>query len=132
MSGSPFAIVVAFEDASRERFVLARHRERGWEIPGGHLEDGERPAEAAKREFAEEIGHALEDLSEVLVQEREVGTCHVFAARLGEALDEGGDDEAVEDWRLVGGLDEVDPLAFPEDPYGAIEAELGVDLGSPG
>jgi 8-oxo-dGTP pyrophosphatase MutT (NUDIX family) len=125
----PFAIVLAFEDSERERFVLARHEERGWEIPGGHLEEGESPAEAARREFAEEIGHALEALSPVLVQEREVGTCHVFAARVGPRTREGDThDDRIVDWRFVERLGDVEPLAFPDDPYAEIEEELGVEL----
>lgn len=129
----PFAIVVCFEDRARQRFVLARHEDRGWEIPGGHVEDGETAAEAAAREFGEEIGREVVGLQPVLVQEREVGRCHVFTGRLGEPVDEGGKgDESVVDWRLVERLDDVEPLAFPNDPYEAIEDELGVELGAPG
>lgn len=32
---------------------------RGWDIPGGHIDPGENPAEAATREVAEETGLAL-------------------------------------------------------------------------
>lgn len=128
-SGEPFAIVVAFETPARERFVLARHEERGWEIPGGHLEDDETPAEAARREFAEEIGRELVELEPVLVQERDVGTCHVFAARVaGPARPDAAKDETIVDWRFVERLGQVEPLAFPDDPYDEIEAELGVKL----
>lgn len=128
-AGRPFAIVVAFEDDSRERFVLARHEQRGWEIPGGHVEEDESPAQAARREFAEEIGHQLVDFHPVIVQEREVGTCHVYAGHVGERLeDDASRDEQIADWRFVERLDEVEPLAFPDDPYEAIEAELGVRL----
>lgn len=127
--GEPFAIVVAFETRARERFVLARHAERGWEIPGGHIEEGETPAQAARREFAEEIDRRLVDLDPVLVQKRNVGTCHVFTARVGDpaSTDTGRDDKVV-DWRFVESLGEVEPLAFPNDPYEAIEDELGVKL----
>lgn len=128
-AGQPFAIVVAFEDASRERFVLARHEDRGWEIPGGHVEEDESPAQAARREFAEEIGHQLVDFHPVTVQERDVGTCHVYAGHLGEPVeDEAPRDEQIADWRFVGRLGEVEPLAFPDDPYEAIEDQLGVSL----
>ena len=63
--------------ASRPRFVLAwvtragetcthmgdgghvlfvEHPERGWEIPGGHMESGESPEQALHRELQEETG----------------------------------------------------------------------------
>ena len=42
------------------RILLSRHRERsGWETQGGHIEPGETPLEAARRELYEESG-ALE------------------------------------------------------------------------
>ena len=36
--------------------VFVRHPERGWEIPGGHLNDGESPETALRREILEETG----------------------------------------------------------------------------
>lgn len=132
MSGDPFAIVLAFETRERERFVLARHEARGWEIPGGHVEDDETPLQAAQREFAEEIGRRVEDLEPVLVQHRSVGDCHVFTGRLGEPVDPHGTgsprDDKIVDWQLVEALTDVEPLAFPGDPYGEIEDALGVRL----
>ena len=36
--------------------LFVDHPERGWEIPGGHLEPGELPEEALHRELFEETG----------------------------------------------------------------------------
>lgn len=38
-------------------WIFVRHEERTtWEIPGGHIEEGELPDDAAKRELVEETG----------------------------------------------------------------------------
>ena len=36
--------------------LFVEHPTRGWEIPGGHLEEGETPEEAMIRELKEETG----------------------------------------------------------------------------
>jgi len=52
-------------DERGERLLLVRHRILGWVNPGGHLDDGELPADGAARELAEETG-----LAEVVAQRR--------------------------------------------------------------
>ena len=45
------------------KFLLSRHKERStWETQGGHIEPGEPPLEAAKRELFEESGAVDYDL----------------------------------------------------------------------
>ena len=39
--------------------ILAVQNERGWDIPGGHLEPGESPLDALRRELAEEAGASV-------------------------------------------------------------------------
>jgi len=45
-------------DAHVGRLLLVRHRLHGWSCPGGHVEDGEDPAQTATRELVEETGIA--------------------------------------------------------------------------
>lgn len=39
----------------------AKKDEHGWSIPKGEIDDGEDPMDAARREFAEEVGHPPPD-----------------------------------------------------------------------
>lgn len=41
--------------------ILAIKNERGWDIPGGHVEEGETPEEALIREVQEEAGASFSD-----------------------------------------------------------------------
>ena len=41
----------------QDKYVFCYNKKRkGWEIPGGHIEEGETQQEAAKREIYEEVG----------------------------------------------------------------------------
>ncbi len=73
------AYAIAF---SGNRFLMVWHNKRnGWEMPGGHVEDGESSEEAAKREFLEEAGYEIE-----IVKTRDIGYCDVCAAILGKKV----------------------------------------------
>lgn len=43
--------------------ILTKHKTRGWEVPGGKVEPGESPEEAAHRELLEETGVKVAGLS---------------------------------------------------------------------
>lgn len=132
------AIVVCFEDRSRRRFLMVRHGDRGWELPGGRVEAGESAAGAAVREFAEETGHRLVDPEAVVTQTRERGTFHVVAGTWGPPVEgeapgeaparSGPGGEPVEAVRFVERVTDVRPLAFPDDPYEAMGKALGRSL----
>jgi len=52
----------------KDRWVYCKHEARDtWEMPGGHIELGESPLEAAKRELQEETGAIEFDLKPICV-----------------------------------------------------------------
>jgi 8-oxo-dGTP diphosphatase len=58
-------------------FLMVYNPKRGWEMPGGKLNGGEATQEAAKREYEEESGFAVE-----IVATQNLGHCEVCAGRL--------------------------------------------------
>lgn len=51
------SFVLAFQE---DALLLTNLNERGWDIPGGHIEPGETPMEAMRRELYEETGALIE------------------------------------------------------------------------
>lgn len=63
LTSQVFVVVVAFD---QDRLALCRHRDRAtWETPGGHIEPGETPEAAARRELLEEAGVEASELSAI-------------------------------------------------------------------
>ena len=109
-----FTYVIAFRD---EKFVMVRHRDRAWEMPGGRLMKGENYEQAAVREFFEETGMSLDVIGKIRIT-KPGGKVFVGLAR--ESLTE----KPVE-WNIV----EVrefselpNDLSFPEVEYRAMLA----------
>lgn len=104
---------------------MARHTERGWELPGGKIEGKEGPVRCALREFREETGHLLREPKYVFRLEKENGTCHVFTGEMGEKVSQVAEDEAITETSWFERLPD-DDLAFPDDPYDAMGTALGI------
>ncbi|MCM8538099.1 MAG: NUDIX hydrolase [Lentisphaeraceae bacterium] len=51
---APITTVHGFIFDSEKRLLMVRHKTRGWEIPGGHIDDGESDEKAMHRELYEE------------------------------------------------------------------------------
>ena len=62
-------------------------REGAWQLPKGGIAPGESPEAAARREFAEELGHPAEGAVVPLGELRQAGGKHVAAFALAGDLD---------------------------------------------
>ena len=88
-----------------------------WALPGGFVDEGERLADAARRELQEEAGVRIEDPEQLYAagdpgrDPRGWTVSVVFLARVDadEVKPLAGDDAAAADWFP---LDELPPLAF--------------------
>ncbi len=77
-----FTVIAVFD--SDGGLVLCRHKDRStWETPGGHIEPGETPAEAATRELFEETGIVPKDLTAVADYEVDGVAGRLFSATIG-------------------------------------------------
>lgn len=74
-----------------DQLLLVKHTyipQTAWTFPGGKIEKGETPEDAAKREMREELGLKLERLENlgyfVSTKEYKVDTIQIFLAEVGE------------------------------------------------
>ena len=89
-----FAVIVSNYNG---KWIYCKHKERTtWEIPGGHIEIGEMPIQAAKRELREETGAIEFDLEPVCIYsvKRDIEIsygllCYATINKLGELHDKG-------------------------------------------
>jgi 8-oxo-dGTP diphosphatase len=130
--------VVLFDPARRVLLVHQDYGHHRWTLPGGMLENGESPADAATREVLEEVGLDVE-LGELIgayyIRRTKPGIRFVFRARAAEgALPTLSDDELDDiGWFDPGDL--PDPLT-PALPFAVADAVAGrtgmwrtIDLG---
>ncbi|MGB0653588.1 MAG: NUDIX domain-containing protein [Thermoplasmatota archaeon] len=128
--GPEYTVIVVTrqaKDGSGDEFLLVRHRDRGWELPGGKLEGLEGPVHCALREFREETGHLIAGPRFVAKLRKDNGTCYLFSGGLGPQVQEVVADEAIEEMAWHRRLP-VDGLSFPDDPYDVIGDHLGFRL----
>ena len=82
-------LVAAFDDADRLLLVRHSYGPPVWALPGGAIDRHEEPAAAAMREFGEELGCPIVEVSLLaeLTQEESgsINRLHVFAARVAGA-----------------------------------------------
>jgi len=78
--------IIARDGQGRVLLVRQTYGSRAWVLPGGGLDPGEDPALAAAREFREELGCGLSDITLLRVRTEPLhgahNTVHLFAARL--------------------------------------------------
>ncbi|MFI6519433.1 NUDIX hydrolase [Spirillospora sp. NPDC050679] len=118
----PAAGVIALDGAGRA-LLIWRHRfitdQWGWEMPGGRVEEGEDPAEAAARELLEETGYRAGPLSPLLAVRPSPGVHdgvhHIFRAEGAKRVGEPTDVEA----------ERVEWVALERVPELAARGEIG-------
>lgn len=104
-----FTYVIAFKG---NKFVMVRHRERAWEMPGGRLLKGETHEQAAVREFFEETGMSIELIGQLRI-DRKGGK--VFVALVNGQIANGPSEYTIKE---VGEFDTLpDELSFPLVEY---------------
>jgi 8-oxo-dGTP diphosphatase len=98
------------------KFLMAKRTKKPltgfWSFPGGHVDKGETPLQAAHRELKEETNLEADIEKEVHVSEQEVDighrhVCHVFKVSKIKGKEHAGDDVKNMDWFT---LDEIKKL----------------------
>lgn len=112
-----YAVIIASYDG---KLLWCRHRHRStWEVPGGHIEDGETAIEAAARELQEETGAVDYTLTPVCWYRLHLSDGRWGSASLLCAADVHALGELHSEIAEVGTFDETPPaLTYPDiQPY---------------
>jgi 8-oxo-dGTP pyrophosphatase MutT (NUDIX family) len=113
-------------DGERHLLVVhaggGRHRRPRWGLPGGHLDPGEGPETAARRELREELGLEVATL-DVIGDWSYKGSWHrVFSAPLPAPIEAFDDGELLEiGWHTV---DDVERLAHGDALHAGYEVDV--------
>ena len=110
-----FAYVIAFRG---DRFVMVRHRDRAWEMPGGRLLKHETHEQAAVREFFEETGMSIEVIGKLRI-DRKGG--RVFVALVNGQISKGPSEYNILEVKEFESL--PDRLSFPLVEYQTMLAQ---------
>lgn len=124
-----YTVIVAVRqtDTGKE-FLMVQDPKRGWELPGGKIEEGEGPVHCALREFREETGHLLSSPHFVVKMRKDNGICFVFTGGLGVEVEAKSRTQVVGPMRWFKHLPRDEKLAFPDDPYDEMGHLLGIDF----
>lgn len=131
-AGAPmeYTVIVAVRGSSQAKeFLMVRHRDRGWELPGGKFQPNEGPVHCALREFREETGHLLAAPRFITKIRKPNGICFVFTGAWGVAVEGQGPDDSITETKWFSKLPRGEGLAFPDDPYDDMGRLLGIDFG---
>jgi 8-oxo-dGTP pyrophosphatase MutT (NUDIX family) len=115
------ALITAYD--GQGRLLVGKRNDSGkWTLPGGHLEPGEDPREAARRELWEETGLHAQSLSTLTTYTSKKGVVlHAFSAYVsGEPHGNNDPDDECEHWEFLDVTDGIPPKVWdhlhgPED-----------------
>ena len=113
-----FAYVIAFIG---DKFVMVRHRDRAWEMPGGRLLPHETHEQAAVREFFEETGMSIEIIGRLRI-DRKGGK--VLVALVNGQVAKGPSEYNIKEVREFDSLPEQ--LSFPLVEYETMLAQARI------
>lgn len=113
-----FAYVIAFDG---DRFVMVRHKDRAWEMPGGRVLPHETHEQAAVREFFEETGMSIEIIGKLRI-DRKGGK--VFVALVNGQIAKGPSEYNIKEVKEFDSL--PNDLSFPLVEYETLLAQARI------